>query len=124
MTALIASKIELLPAPNAPQAQGNTLDRDQFGDAFLLNVAYPDKAKGQQVDFTFEVHVDRFSPAITLSARFTTEHDKEEQLRFASTIFDYNTKDGWVLIRYDAKIAEVSKPSSTLHLLIKNRTDA
>ena len=121
MTALNVSRIELLPQPETPQSEGEILDRDKFGDAFLLHIDYPGKATGQQVDFTFELHVDRFSPVMPMYARFTTKKNEKEEVKLAATLFDFRTQDGWVLISYEAKIAEVPKPSSTLHRLIKDR---
>lgn len=114
-------QVQMLPRPETDQAPGGIIDIDAIGEYLTLTFNYPQKASGQQVDFTASIKPDRFSPPVSPSSRLTTENASEEEIRFKTSLFNYTTEDGTLTVSYEAEIDGHPYPSSELLLRIKDR---
>lgn len=114
-------QVQMLPRPETDQAPGGLLDIDAIGPILSVKFNYPQKASGQQVDFTASIKPDRFSPEIPWLMRLTTQSAGEEQAQFKTSQFNFTTEDGTLTISYEAEIDEHPYPSSELLLRLKDR---
>lgn len=116
-----STQVQLLPRPETDQAPGGLLDIDAIGPILSVKFSYPQKASGQQVDFTGSIKPDRFSPAIPRFIRLTTQSAGEEEAQFKASQFNFTTEDGTLTLSYEAEIDGHPYPSSELLLRLKDR---
>ncbi|UZE18843.1 hypothetical protein LOY70_04400 [Pseudomonas sp. B21-054] len=114
-------QVQMLPRPETDQASGGIIDLDAIGEYLTLAFNYPQKASGQQVDFTVSIKPDRFTPPMSRLMRLTTQNASKEEVHYKTSQFHFTTEDGTLTASYEAKIDGRPYPSIELLLRVKDR---